>query len=173
MLRVALVLVLKATLQLITTTDGTSVRSAGRRTLAGRWPCRSSRSFRQRESRAGSGTVPRRRAGYPRASEESPCCPVTENCGAVRRRGVRDDAADVRGLLVAVAIEDRVQLVQVAGLRIAGQVALQELRAARAARRSSRRGLAGDADRAHAAEPVADLGQQRAQFVCVFSICLS
>ena len=57
--------------------------------LAGRWSCRSSRSFRQAGDQGGAA------------------------CG--------QDAADLRGLLIAVAIKDRVQVVQVAGRRVAGQ----------------------------------------------------
>ena len=47
-----------------------------------------------------------------------------------------EDAADLRGLLFAVAIEDRVQVVQVAGRGVACQVALRGV--ARAARLSAR-----------------------------------
>src|SRR5216684_8108690 len=95
------------------------------------------------------------------------------------RRGVRvtgagrsgaapgEDAADVCGLLVAVAGEDRVQVVQVARRGVAGQLALEGFAcAACRAPVLALRGPEGHADRTHTPAPIPDLSQQRAQCVC-------
>src|ERR1022692_2489920 len=92
-----------------------------------------------------------------------PVAAVTVRSGGAPRA---ENAADAGGLLVAIPVEDRFQVVQVPYRGVARQVALQGF--ARAARRTpafALRGTEGGTDRAHAAEPVAGLGQQRAKLV--------
>jgi hypothetical protein len=77
-----------------------------------------------------------------------------------------EDAADVGGLVLVVAGEDRLQVVQVACRGVGRQVALKRLaRGARGAGLLAAAGAAGGADLAHAPESVPDLGQQRTQLV--------